>query len=194
MQMLSQPLMTAEGFINPACMNELSSAISNMGTTHERLADDPEWNTKLWVFRKEIVGYLAAWAIRQSPCGVPEGLETVCKYLDACLKKSVEWIHEGMADLTLCEISRLLHDILMDKGIEAFDNWNRSQADREGVHKDPEIAFSCRYSKDDAFYDFIDLGALLHNVCISIRDEWRANQAFDAKFEAKYGKLGADDL
>ena len=85
-EMLSQPLLTEEGFINPAGMNELETAINNIQPTYIRCSDDPEWTTKRCTTKKEITSRLARWAIEQSPYCWPEGLEVVIKYLDACLQ------------------------------------------------------------------------------------------------------------
>lgn len=178
-EMLSQPLLTEEGALNPACMNELSAAIAGMGKTHERLADDSEWSEQQWVFPKDITGAFAMWACRQSPYGVPDGLESVCKYLHACLLKSVPWDVNEMAKLSLCEINKLLYEILYEQGVEAFNAWNRCR-----VGDTPEMAFSSRFDgPSDPDRDFIDLDALLHNVSLTIRDERRKDKAFDEKFE-----------
>ena len=40
MEILSQPLLTEEGFLNPACMAELEGSIANVGRPHERLSSD----------------------------------------------------------------------------------------------------------------------------------------------------------
>jgi hypothetical protein len=185
-EMLSQPLLTEDGFVNPACMNELSAAIASIPATHVRLADDPEWSEKRWTFRKEIVGYFAMWACRQSPYGVPDGLENVCKYLYASLASAAKWIpsDSGMAELSLCEINRLLHEILMEKGVKEFDAWNVPKSGPTA-----ELVFSSAFNTPDRDDDFIDLHALLHNVCVGIRDERRKHKAFYDKFEAEHGKL-----
>ena len=174
-EMLTQPLLTEEGFINEACINELTAAIKNMPKTYKRLANDPEWNTPRWIFKNEIVGAFAKWAIRQSPKEkpIPKGLEGICKYLDACLEKSVDWNQDWdsenikMTKLSLCEINKLLFDILYEQNITDFDNWNKS-------------------AKEE---DFIDLHALLHNVCLDIRGERRLDDIFDKKFEEEHGHL-----
>ena len=67
----------------------------------------------------------------------------------------------------MCEIKKMLFDIL--EGTEQFDAWN---------------------TKECLGSDWLDLDALLHNVCISIRDERRTHKAFDDKFEKEHGKLG----
>lgn len=180
-EMLSQPLLTEDGAINPACLNELSATISGIGKTWQRLSDDPEWNEKRWTFQKEIVGTFAMWACRQSPYGVPDGLENVCKYLNICLARDVNWEAHGMAEISLCEINRMLHEILYEQGVSEFDAWNRCKKGET-----PEIQFSSAMDgPTDPDRDFIDLDALLHNVCLTIRNERRKDDAFDAKFEAE---------
>jgi hypothetical protein len=179
--MLSQPLMTEDGFVNPACMNELEAELTGLGKTYERLKDDPEWSKKKdqWTFKHQIVGCLAMWACRQSPYGVPEGLESVCKYLNASLN-SYGFDKAEMIELSLCDISRMLYEVLYEQGIKPFDAWNVSKI------AGPPIHFSCRFSAKDPDRDFIDLDALLHNVCISIRNERRTNNEFDRKFDADH--------
>lgn len=180
-EMLSQPLLTEEGALNPACMNELSAAMSAMGKTHERLASDAEWSTqeKQWTFANDIVGAFAMWACRQSPYGVPDGLESVCKYLNACLLKSIPWDVNGLKELSLCDVNKILYEILHDQGVSEFDAWNRFKKGDT-----PEINFVSAFGgPSDPNRDFIDLDALLHNVCLTIRDERRKNKAFDEAFE-----------
>lgn len=185
MEIISQPLTTEEGFLNPACMAELGSAIANLPKTFDRLSGDPEWSIKKdqWTFKHEIVGAFAMWACRQSPYGVPDGLENVCKYLNAALKSCAPWDDMGgMAEASLCEINKWLHDILYDQGVSEFDSWNRCK-----VGETPDIQFSSRFDgKRDHDREFIDLDALLHNVCVSIRDERRKDKAFNEAFELKY--------
>ena len=84
----------------------------------------------------------------------------------------------GVADLSLCEVDKALYDILYDKGIEDFDNWNKSKAEPSN-DSIKFVSASSPQSMPD--YDFIDLDALLRNVCISIRDERRKNDEFDKK-------------
>jgi len=89
-----------------------------------------------------------------------------------------------MCEASLCDISRQLYAILYEQGVAEFDAWNRCK-----VGETPEIQFSCRYdNRQDPDRDFIDLDALLHNVCLTIRDERRKNKAFDQQFEVEQGK------
>jgi len=185
-EFLSQPFLTDEGFVNPACMNELEAAFKNMPKDYDRLADDPEWYTKkdMWTFRDYIVGAFAKWACRQSPYGCPEHLTEVCGYLNESLKTYFKWETRGMEELSLCEISKALHDILMDQNITYFDQWNKS---KKG--KPSNITFTCSQEGSmDPDYDFIDLYALLRNVCIDIRQERRAERIFDRGFEQDWAE------
>ncbi len=164
-EMLSQPFMTEDGFVNPACMNELEASINNMPPTYERLKNDPEWSTPIIVYVRQITGAFAQWAVRQTENhAYPPNLEHVIGYLDACLRK--KFLEEESnyleiwAKLTLCEINKMLWDIL--EGTKEFDAWNTEEC----LGK-----------------DWLDLHALLHNVCNSIRFEEQRNKEFDRKFE-----------
>lgn len=169
-EMIPEPFLTEEGFVNPACMNALAAAIDGIPPTYERLAGDPEWSKPGWLFRWQITASLAKWAIWQSPYHMPEHLMDVVGYLDACLRRDVVWNSIGMAQLSLVQINKLLHDILMDKGVTYFDVWN---VPKKGKH---ETKFTSAHDgPEDPDYDFIDLHALLHNVCLDIRDELRRN-------------------
>ena len=157
MDMIPEPLLTEEGFV---CINALEAAIRNIPPTYKRLANDPEWNTKRWLFIHKITGALADYAIQQSPYDWPDGLKKVICYLRACLRLKFD----DLVELSLCEINKLLHDILGE--MPEVIAWNTS---RKTVSLDQNT-------------DFIDIDALFHNVCLSIRQERRANDAFDKKF------------
>lgn len=168
-EILSQPLLTSEGSLNPACLNELKATLAETPKTYHRLRDEPEWSYKSWTFTNNIVGAFSMWACRQSPYCVPDGLENVCKYLHAALKTAVPWDAHGMAQLSLCDINRLLREILYEQGVAEFDAWNRCKAGDT-----PDISFSSAFDGTrNPDREFIDLDALLHNVCITIRDERR---------------------
>ena len=186
-EFISQPLTTPEGYINEACMNELTAHINNGSKTYQRLASNEEWNNKHYLFVNDITSNLAKWAVKQSPYLFPKGLENVIRYLHACLVLKAD--KAGMMYLSLNEISKMLYEILYEQGVEDFDNWNKSK------NPTPAIVFSSRYdNKPNPDDDFIDLDALLHNVCLSFREEWRAFDKFNKEFEEKYGKLSGDEL
>ncbi len=174
-EMLTQPLMTADGFLNPAAMNELAAAFKRSIAPHGRLADDPEWTVKRWTGLKDITGALAKWAIRQSPHGLPDNLEGVVKYLQACLRLTVPWGDSGLAKLSLCDVSFLLYGILCDQGFAPFDAWNSPK--REPTPAERMLP----HSKRPPDTEFIGLDALLLNTCVEIRDERRADDASDKR-------------
>ena len=182
-EMLQNPLLTEDGFLNEACMNELSGVIKNMPKSHDRLSNRPEWNVKKWTFLDDITGAFAKYSISQSPYNCPDNLEEVVNYLATCLERDVDWGECGMVKLSLCEISKLLYDILYEKGITYFDNWNKP---KKGG--DVECVFVSRYGKPDPDYNIIDLDALLYNVCSDIRLERREADKSHKEFEEKYGK------
>lgn len=178
LKMLEHALLDEDGNINPMAMGEFSEEISAMGETYQRLRNDPEWSLRenRWTFKSDIVGAFAKWACRQSPYGVPDGLETVCKYLNSALSSVTRWREDGLTEASLCDINRWLHEILMNQGIELFDAWNEPK-----IKNGSEFHFVSRYSEYDhnPDEDFICLAALLHNVAIEIRDERRKNKAFE---------------
>jgi len=182
-EVIPEPLLTEEGFVNQACLNALDAAIEKMPPTYERLAGDAEWAKPRGVFRGWITGALAKWAIRQSPYHMPEHLMEVVGYLDACLRRGVTWNSDDWAELSLCQVNKLLHDILMDKGVTYFDAWN---VPKKGTHKTKFT--SAHDDPQDPDYDFIDLHALLRNVCLDIRDERRRSDEFNAQFEKEWAE------
>lgn len=168
-EILSEPLTTEEGFINAASLAELEAAIKAIPETYERLAGDLEWSTPYPIILDEIVGALASWAIRQAN-GIPPGLPGVCAYARACLamRSDLTKFSDGIAMFeraSLCDVNRWLWEILGDH--KPFVQWNDAEAMR-GLN-------------------WIDLSALLHNVCLSIRNERRHAYAFDQKFERERG-------
>lgn len=190
-EMISQPLLTEDGFLNPACMNELADTIRNIPKTHDRLRGDPEWDSKedKWIFKKDIVGHFAMMSCKLSPYGVPDGLENVCKYLNVALNSCGTWNEFEMQEASLCEINKWLHEILYEQGVEEFDKWNECK-----VGSTPDIQFvSSMDGKTDPDRDFISLDALLHQTCVSIRDERRKNKAFDEKLEKMLKELPPRD-
>ena len=163
--MLTQPLLTEDGYINQACMNELEQALLNAPPTYKRLLNDPEWTKKDWLFIDNIPGSLAKWAIRQCDT-IPPNLETVLKFTLECFKifakqdKESIFLSDGiMVNWSLCEINEKLHACLMD--LKYFKEWNDEQKLKQ----------------------WIDLDALLHNVCLDFRTERRENDRFETKFK-----------
>ena len=170
-EMLNEPLMTEEGFINEACLNELEAAIKNMPESHKRLANNPEWSRPCLTTEPRMLAALAQSAVR-AYCQPPPGLETVLHYLKACLRRTtftddVDYGGLRMVNLSLCEINRLLWDAL--GGLKQFEDWNTEEVMGK---------------------EWLDLSALLHQTCITIRNERRHEHAFDLDFIRHYGKAG----
>jgi hypothetical protein len=168
---LSEPLLTEEGFLNEACMRQFERWVKSMPETYDRLATDPEWSRRAWTTLDEIVGFLAKWAVEAFQ-GVPPRFDDVINFTRVSLQRSafpekIGGLH--MKELSLCEINRLLWKMLGD--LEAFNAWN----DKKKVGE-----------------NWMDLSALLHNVCISIRNSRRHHYAFNLSFEKEYGSSGEE--
>lgn len=171
-QMLQQPLLTEDGFINEACLNELSAALHNMPETHERLRDDPEWTVPCIVSADELAGSLACYAIIQA-LGPPPKLAVVVEFLLACLKRDPafeKYDEFWFATLSLCDLNKKLWEILDD--LREFQDWNKESV--TGKH-------------------WIDLSALLHNVCLHVRDKRRHSYAFDEGFRARHPEFNDEE-
>lgn len=159
------PPMTEDGFLNPAFESELQGIIKEAfsAPTYQRLADNKEWNKKVWTFRREITGYFAHSAIRlignKDETPFPPKLEGVIGLLHVMLKPYFD--ENDMAELSLCDINQLLHEILMPE--QMFLDWN----------------------DEDKLHGWIDLDALLHQVCINIRDERRSFDEFNRRFDTE---------
>jgi hypothetical protein len=151
--------------LNEACWKELCEKINGIQPVHVRANDDPEWTKPKITTIREITANLAYWAVRQlgsssswptdDAPAYPPNIEKVIGYLHAALKKTGKF-DQYFAELSLCDISELLYDILYDQNISVFDEWNRE--DKMGKY-------------------WLYLDALLTNVCVSIRDERRILEA-----------------
>lgn len=120
----------------------------------------------IWVSRRQVVGTFAMWACRQSPYGVPDNLEEVCRYLYDALLTFTEWcpggfIHEW-AQVEVGELRRWLDQTMIGGQVTAFEAWNRRRRqptpDEYDRVRDPDT-------------DFIDLHALLRNTVSTLAEE-----------------------
>jgi len=187
--MTNEPLLTEEGFVNQAAINELEAAIRNMPSSYERNANDTEWTVKRWTFLSEITGMLAEWAIRQSPYSCPDDLEIVIRFLSACLQREFEKLkyHKDatsiMVEVSLCQINKWLHEILIT--LPQVVAWNTA---KDGDKR--QIRYSDRYGSDATGpdNDLLDLDALFSNVCVEIRNERRRSDKFNREFEEEQAK------
>lgn len=127
------------------------------------------WTIPLWTTREEIVGALAKWAVQQSPWGPLPGLEVVLAHLHQELAVAMTWDRHGLARLTLAGIEDLLRRALMN--FPPFQAWN----ERRLGH--PAHPFNGT---------FIDLGALIRNAVVDIRDAHCRRQDFDLAFDREF--------
>ncbi len=179
---LKEPLSNSDGSLNQDCMAELSEVVANIPKAHDRLSIDPEWSAKRITSKKDILGGFVKYAVRQSPYDCPDHIQEVVLFLAKCLDRDVKWDDMGFAYLSLCEINKLLYDILYEKGVSYFDAWNKSK-----ITRSEDLFFTSAYSNHHPDTDFIDLDALLRNVCIDIRTDRREFDAFNKKFDEENG-------
>ena len=119
---------------------------------------------KMFVFSKRnILGEIANWAVRQSPYHRPDNLEVV---LDK-FNKIIELVPE-YPKMSYAEIKEMLQEL---KEISEFMLWNERKNGRQGMgfsgaghHDDGSVTFFNAKADDD----FIDLDALIRNVANSI--------------------------
>jgi len=181
-KMLSQPLTTEDGFLNEACIKELNSTILNMPEAYERLLNDEEWATKRITSIQDITSSFAKCATYLSGYAYPNNLEKMIGYLHACLKRDIDWDKSryNFCDLSLCDINKLLHDILGKE--KDIIEWNTPKKD----WRNSEYDEFQKAEEADPDYGFIDIGALFQNVCIEIRKERRSFDAFNKKFDEEW--------
>jgi len=166
-EFIDEPLLTEDGLVNPVCIAKLEAAIENMPNISERTAGEPEWETPHWLSWRQILGALAHWAVRQiapeDDTAMPPHFVEVLGFFAACTRPKFD--KHGLAQMSLRDVAAMLYDVLMPEPL--FLAWN-----------------DCEQLKG-----WMDLDALITNVCVSIRNELRANAEFEREFEAQYGPL-----
>lgn len=117
------------------------------------------------ITHKEVMGWMAHWALRQHPYDRPEGLFEVT---DAIAEASKAW-PDGVSTLRMwrvnewLDIERWLREALKDHPVLAAWNTPRSGHTQQ-------IVATSRYWGPKSEDDFIDIDALLRNVALSA---WR---------------------
>lgn len=142
-----------EATIRSKAKNELD----NMSPPYEAYQNDSEWTTKEMTFLTEILGSFSKYAIQLSPYVMPDKLEVVVKYLEACLKRSYNWeVIEGKywAKLSLCEINKMLYEIL--ESFNVVVDWSKPRVDHP-------------YNPDDPDTYCIDLYSLFFSTCLDLK-------------------------
>lgn len=168
--MLEQPLTTEDGFVNPACLAELKAAIKNIAKTYNRMAGNAEWSRKDITGVCDIVGAFISTAIEHAR-GVPPNIQEVAGFLHASLK-TIDGVYDLAEDLpdflniSLVDINRELYERAYN--LDMVRRWN----DEEFMK-----THECTW---------IDLDALLHMTCVSIRNRRRHDRAFDVLFAERH--------
>ena len=119
---------------------------------------------KEFVFSKRnILGEVANWAVRQSPYHRPDNLEVVLDKFNEIIKEVTQY-----PTMTYRQIKEMLQGL---KTIPEFMLWNERKNGRQGMgisaaghHDDGSVTFYNAKADDD----FIDLDALIRNVANSI--------------------------
>jgi len=166
---IETPMLTDDGFVSPVFEAELNAAIEGAwDDATRRCEEDPEWNTPRWTHWREVVGYFTHWAVRQIECHdktpFPPGLEKMVGYLSACIRPRFD--KQTMALLSLIDIERMLIEVLWP--METFQSWNKAEV----------------------LPGWLDLHALLRNVCCSIRNERREFDRFNLRFDTENASYG----
>ena len=116
-----------------------------------------------WIFARELAGYVAMWAVRQSPYTVPENLEVVLRKfqeeLEECGGFNLASDYKG--GMRIFEGPVALRDFLETHLLEIPEvrAWNEPKIEVES------------FGPDDARtpdHDFIDLYALVTNITLSV--------------------------
>jgi len=174
-EIIDEPLVTEDGFLNEVAYKQMVNRIKNIEPAYERLKNNQEWSKKELTDKKQILSNFGKCAIRLSLYSIPSHLEEIICYLDKCLEKDISWDKDKYTYLSLCNINKLLYNILYEKNISYFDEWNEPKKD----WRKSDFETFQEACETDIDYDYISLDALLHNVCLEIREERRIFKAFD---------------
>ena len=112
---------------------------------------------------------------------LPPNFEAVINRMATAMEARFSF-SQGMAELSLLEIEDFWREFVETD--EEATAWNRIG----DVEKDAVVAVS-RYSAQATGPEFIDLGALVRNASVWLRNDRRRFDAFNAEFESKYGHL-----
>lgn len=158
----------------------LSGAMDDATSRRDaEVAADPEWATPRWTHKHSTVTAFATGVLQADPWHrnyrpPPEFADVV-----ACVSAQVDrhWPGEEVVQVSLVELERLLPD--WADLHPAWRRWNET---------DKLIGISHRYSPVPEARDFIDLRAVIQCVSIVLRNQRRADDAFDRRFEAEHAR------
>lgn len=116
------------------------------------------------VSKKQLLGFVAKWAVMQSPYHRPENLEVVIDKFHESIKAHFENEY-CIKFIDSRSLEKFIEEHLLK--IPEFVGWN----ERKNGNKSP-YSFISRYDQPNPDDDFIDLGALTRNVANDItRDQ-----------------------
>ena len=161
---------------------------------------------KIRISNKEIIGSVAGNIYRMHPYHMPEGIDKIMGYLNKIIDETPDC--SGTVDNTFKlfefdnfkEFKNWLKEIL--EQIPEYHELNVSRKLKEqGVKADdPEnsgFAFTSRYDTSGLatrYTDFIDLDALIGNICVEIdRLQQMGEDCFLCKYAKKYGSMEPGD-
>lgn len=158
-------------------MCEHEESLQKAGFNASLRASIPDAAPRL-ITTNELAGYLACWAVRQSPYGCPEGLE------NAVTDFRAHWPHDPELPVMPCLYWDSLSDLrkAVTEACETIPSiaiWNRPKSGH-----DAPFVFSSRYDQPNPDDDFIDLDALGNNIARSAWAEATEAMEFDASVEA----------
>lgn len=152
--------------------------------SEERLWGDPEWAEPRYTHRKDIVRGFAVGIINADMWfdgySLPPNFEAVLNSLCGAIASKFKG-NDEIVKVSLLDLEALYREFI-DATLLCRE-WNDF----------PGSGFSSRYSATPTERTFIDLGALVRNAAIHIRDDRRDFDRFNAEFEAKYGRPSALD-
>lgn len=108
--------------------------------------------------QKDLLGYCALWAVKQSPYACPENLQAVLEKFANDTRQIFEAHLLGFAEMELEEIGFILDTFFFSQYI--VEGWN----ERKNGNQQPYNFVSRLGGEKDPDNDFIDLGALRRNI------------------------------
>ena len=129
--------------------NERFDKLTNLDiSTHYR---DREY----YFMRSDFLGAFAYWVVAQSPYDAPDiskPLEAFCRYISIKIEDDVPF------KFTYDELQDMISEDVFE-AIPEIERLNHAKIEIAGF-----MASSSRYHKTKPDYDYIDLGALAHNI------------------------------
>lgn len=161
---------------------------------------------KVRISNKEIIGAVAGNIYRMHPYHMPEGIDKIMEYLNKVIDETPDC--SGIVDDTFklfefdnfTEFKTWLKEIL--EQVPEYHELNVSRKLKEQGIKadDPEnsgFVFTSRYDASGLatrYTDFIDLGALIGNICMEIDRMQQMNEdCFLCKYAERYGSMEPGD-